>query len=530
MRGRRSLFIPFLLAASFVASGGARAAQAPQAGAAPPEVRAVWVDAFHEGIRTAAEAEALVEAATRAGLNTLIVQVRRRGDALYLSPFEPPLDDPAYDPTFDGLAHIVTVAHRAGLKVHAWVNAMPVWRDEAPPRDARHVFNAHGTSAEGDARWLTAAPDGETRFPVGYFLEPGHPDAAAHLVKVYLDIATRYDVDGIHFDYIRYPETEGQPQGAGAGVGYNAVNLARFQRAHRRRDVPDPADAQWIAWRRAQVTALVRRVYLEVKAVKPALVVSAALIPWGRPPASDDRFAESAPMQRIYQDWQGWLRDGLLDMALPMNYARETDEVVRGWFDGWIAFEKRNTSGRHLVVGLGGYRNPPAATLAQVARVRAPEGPHRAHGVSLFSYAAPVAAPPRPDAPAEPPSLSVTPASTPARLAFLAEGADGAPGPFAAPAPVPAMPWIDAPVEGMLAGTLTGPREAVDGRVIAFKRTGGFSWFRRPTKLPADGNGFFGTARLRPGRYKVWVDGQRGGRVEAQVEAGRVARVALPTM
>ena len=92
------------------------------------------------------------------------------------------------------------------------------------------------------------------------------------------------------------------------------------------------------------------------------------------------------------------------------------------------------------------------------------------------------------------------------------------------------MPWIDAPVEGMLAGTLTGPREAIDGRVVAFKRAGGFSWFRRSTKLTADGNGFFGAARLRPGRYKVWVDGPRGGRIEAQVEAGRVARVALPAI
>jgi uncharacterized lipoprotein YddW (UPF0748 family) len=126
MRGRRSSFLPFIAAMSLVVAGGAAAAQAPQAGTASPEVRAVWVDAFHEGIRTAAEAEALVEAATRGGLNTLIVQVRRRGDALYLSPIEPPLDDPAFDPTFDGLAHIVAVAHRAGLKVHAWVNAMPV--------------------------------------------------------------------------------------------------------------------------------------------------------------------------------------------------------------------------------------------------------------------------------------------------------------------------------------------------------------------------------------------------------------------
>src|SRR5688500_2181106 len=103
----------------------------------PPELRALWVDAFHEGIRSAREADELVAAARRANLNTLIVQVRRRGDALYTKGVEPPLDDPAFDPSFDALAYIVDAAHRAGLEVHAWVNAMPVWRDEAPPKDPR---------------------------------------------------------------------------------------------------------------------------------------------------------------------------------------------------------------------------------------------------------------------------------------------------------------------------------------------------------------------------------------------------------
>lgn len=527
MRPSRILVHLALIALSLVATGASAFAQAAAGVAGPVERRALWVDAFHAGIRTPDEAKDLVAAARQAGLNTLFVQVRRRGDTLFASPLEPPLDDPAYDPAFDALAHVVPLARAAGIEVHAWINAMPVWREDTPPRDARHVFVRHGVSAAGEERWLTSAPDGTMRFPVGYFLDPGHPDAAAHLARVYLDVATRYDVDGIHFDYIRYPETDQPSAGAGAPVGYNAVSLARFQRATGRRDVPEPGDGRWIAWRRDQVTALVRRVYLEVKAVKPSIVVSAALIPWGRPPAADDRFDESAPMQRVFQDWQGWLREGILDMAVPMNYARETDDRVRGWFGGWIAFEKRNTHGRHLVVGLGAYRNTPADTIAQVARVRAPEGPHRAQGVSFFSYAVPVTAPPAGAAPAEPPSLAVTPATSPARLAFLVEGTGEGPGPFATAATVPPMPWIARPATGMLAGTIAGPREAVDGRRVSLKRTGAFAWFRRQATIAADGNGFFGLTALRPGRYRVWVEGQPGGRETVRVERGRVARVAL---
>src|SRR5688572_19219181 len=78
------LLLPLVLAFGVVA--GAQ-------GQDPPELRALWVDAFHEGIRSPAEADTLIAAARRANINTLIVQVRRRGDALYTKTVEPPLDD-----------------------------------------------------------------------------------------------------------------------------------------------------------------------------------------------------------------------------------------------------------------------------------------------------------------------------------------------------------------------------------------------------------------------------------------------------
>lgn len=120
----------------------------------------MWIDAFHAGIRSPDEVRQLVADATRIHVNTLIVQVRRRGDALYAGGIEPPLDDPNYDPSFDALAAVITAAHAAGLQVRAWINAMPVWRDEAPPKDPRHVFNQHGPAAAGEACWLTGGRDG----------------------------------------------------------------------------------------------------------------------------------------------------------------------------------------------------------------------------------------------------------------------------------------------------------------------------------------------------------------------------------
>jgi uncharacterized lipoprotein YddW (UPF0748 family) len=513
--------------------------QAQPARSMPPaaaELRALWVDAFHAGIRSPEEADRLVADARRIHVNTLIVQVRRRGDALYAGGLEPPLDDPAYQPSFDALAHVVSAAHRAGLQVHAWINAMPVWRDEAPPKDARHVFNSHGPTAAGDDCWLTGARDGTKRFPVGYFLDPGHPAARDHLVSVYLDVVRRYDVDGIHFDYIRYPETEGPALPRGSDVGYNPVSVARFQRAAGRTDVPQPDDEAWTRWRRQQVTQLIRRISIEARAIKPRIRVSAATIAWGRPPGSLADFETVAPMQRVFQEWQGWLAEGLLDLAVPMNYAREHDDRVRGWFNGWIAWEKRYKAGRQLAVGVGGYLSAPEGVLAQVARVRAPEGRARADGISFFSYYQPSMAPPAPPgAPGAavqpgstpPPQAPPPPTAAPDRLDYLVRGAGNEPPAFTGPAPVPPMPWIDRPTHGFIAGNVSDATgSAIEGRAIRVRRTG---WFRRTRRTTSDANGWFGMTKLMPGKYSVRLEDE-GGRplptsAEVTVAAGIVARV-----
>jgi uncharacterized lipoprotein YddW (UPF0748 family) len=513
-------------------------------------LRALWVDAFHAGIRSPEEAAQLIADARRIHINTLIVQVRRRGDALYTGGLEPPLDDPNYDASFDALAHIVEKAHAAKLQVHAWLNAMPVWRDETPPKDARHVFNLHGPAATGENGWLTSARDGRQKFPVGYFLDPGHPQAQNHLVSVYLDIVKRYDVDGIHFDYIRYPETDGPALPRGSDVGYNPVSVARFQRATGRTDIPLPDDGGWIRWRRQQVTQLMRRISIEARAINPRIKVSAAAIPWGRPPTTLADFENVAPMQRIFQNWQGWLAEGLLDLAVPMNYAREHDERVRGWFNGWIAWEKRYKADRQLAVGIGGYLSAPEGVLAQVVRVRSPEGRARADGVSFFSYFSPSLRPTPPagsSAPATQPAAGAaaaaqtrpavapaapappTQAGEPDRLDFLERGVGNVRPAFTAPAPVPAMPWIERPTQGFIAGTVVdAATHAVEASTIRIRRTG---WFRKTRRTTTDANGWFGMTRISPGKYQVRLE-DRGGkagreRVEVIVKAGGVSRATL---
>ena len=202
-------------------------------------------------------------------------------------------------------------------------------------------------------------------------------------------------------------------------------------------------------WRRDQVTNLVRRVSIEAKAINPRIKISAALIPWGQPPTNESDFEDAAPMQRIFQNWHQWLKDGLLDLGVPMNYATETDERVRGWFDGWIRWEKSHPHGRQLAVGLGAYRNTPAATLAQVARARADDGGRRVVGCRSSPTPCPCSRPPS----SQGPICRRFRSQAATGWRFLPKASTVRRGVFARPAPVPAMPWIVKPETGWIAGT-----------------------------------------------------------------------------
>lgn len=500
-----------LFVALTVLLSSAIAAQAaktgPSASTARPEIRALWVDGFNPGIRTREEAGQLIADAKRAGINTLFVQVRRRGDSLYRQSIEPPVEDFVIAADFDPLKNIIEAAHKEGITVHAWMNVMTVWKKQAPPSAADHIFNLHGPmAAEGD-NWLTASPTGSTVFPVGYFLDPGHPGAADHLVRTYANLARKYDVDGIHLDYIRYPETE-EKLPAGSGVGYNPVSIERFRRFTGRSDTPAPGDVQWMEWRRQQVSQLVRRIYLEVKAVNPRIEVSAATIAWGQPPVKS--FATSAPMQLVYQDWNGWLKAGFLDMAVPMNYSRESDPKTSAYFTGWIGWEKKHKFGRQLVVGVGSYLNSADGTLSQIQRVRKPEGRNTADGMSFFSYASLVRAGERPNTTA---------------LSALYTGSAA---PFSVTVPPGTPAWLQQPDYGWLAGVARDrDGKPLDTVQVQVRRAGWFP-FRRSTKVLTDGNGFFGLSGLKPGRYQIELQ-NRGARVKSSTEitAGKVQRLEL---
>ena len=472
------------------------------------EFRGVWVHAFAPGAKTPAEIDQLIERVLAANANAVIVQVGRRGDAYYHRGLQPRTEDPAVPPDFDALQYLIERAHAAPqrIEVHAWLTTLAAWnvRLGAAPASPDHVFNRHGPSQAGPDDWFSRRYDGARTAADDYYLDPGHPDAVDYVAALYAMLARNYEVDGIHLDRVRYPEVAAAP-GVRAEWGYNPVAVARFQAATGRTDVPPPDDAAWSDWRRRQVTGLVRKIYLHAVAARPRVKVSAATIPWGPGPASLEQYARTETYRRVLQDPIGWLREGILDIDIPMNYDREHNATERAWFRQWVEFEKDHQYGRHVVIGPGWYLNTIGGSLAQVRAARAPSrAGQRARGVCGYSY--------------QGTNSEGRPFSEMARALTQPSEYDPENTPvFARKVPMPVLPWKTRPARGHLMGTVRADGPPADGLEVSLSGP-------EPRTAVTDGRGWFGAVDLLPGTYRVSAGGAS---VTVEVRAGEVAEVSL---
>ena len=331
------------------------------------QLRGLWVDAYGPGFKSPQEIDTLVSDAKALGLNALFVQVVRRGDCYCLRSKLPVSDDPALTPGFDPLALLLERAHAAGIQVHAWVVTLALWGADAPPTSPEHVYNLHGPNAPSGESWLNLRYDGVTRPERDVYLDPGVPAVADYLSAAVVSLAQNYDLDGVTFDRLRYPDfnLDDAPS-----WGYNGVSLARYAAETREETgavgLPHPSDPTWTVWRRRQLSLLERRLYLELKRANPALWVGSATVAYGAPPES---FANSVAHRLVLQDWAGWLKNGFLDLNIPMNYKRFGDAREEKWFQAWNRYAPTLTSGGVTAVGLGLYQNEPTEVQAQVEDV-----------------------------------------------------------------------------------------------------------------------------------------------------------------
>lgn len=349
----------------------------PAPNAASParqEMRGLWV--VRDSLTSPASIRNVVAMASAHHFNALFVQVRGRGDAYYQSALEPRAEELSKQPRdFDPLAETLRRAHARGLQVHAWLDTCLVWSKARHPYYGSHVVNQHPDwiARDGKNRYsLRERPDCE-----GAFLTPANLAARRHIHDVFVDVARRYDIDGIHFDYVRYPNSTFDYSDAALGrfklemqSSLTSAQVAYLARRGRRDRLvyPHTFPAQFQEFRRRQVTELVAGISQDVKALKPWLVVSAAV------------FADSKDARTTRgQDWKAWLQRGYLDAVLPMAYGASTPKVAAQIAD---AVACAHSAGRYAYAGLGAWHIPAASTVAKIGAARS----LGAQGTVLFSY------------------------------------------------------------------------------------------------------------------------------------------------
>lgn len=367
------------------------------------EFRAMWIDAWGTGFLDATQTTQLIANARSNNFNAVVVQMRRRGDAFYniLAPSNDPKTT-AISAGYDALQDVITKAHdtsggKKRLEVHCWVTTHVIWPDGALPSNPNHVVNLH-------PEFLTQNSAGEQVLAEGRYLDPGHPGATLWNYIMATNIVRRYDIDGFHWDYIRYPQQDS---------GFNPTAVARYNAEFGLTGQPAPASAQFSDWRRRQVTDFLRWANADLLAYKPNLVISCAVF-GSRSDAFNARF----------QDWAAWNNEGIIDICMPMGYTASYS-LMQSRVDD--AFTHQGV--RRVYSGQGAYLNIIADTVAQLAYIRSKP----LLGSVIYSYRTP----------------NSGTADIPGSLAYIRTNHQPA------WVDVPAIPWKASPTKGIVRGSVT---------------------------------------------------------------------------
>ena len=281
------------------------------------EVRAVWlttiggIDWPHSYAQSARSIERqkeelrqTLDRLRQAGINTVLLQTRIRGTVIYPSAYEPwdgcLSGQPGRSPGYDALAFAIDECHRRGMELHAWVVTIPVGK----------------WTGKGCTSLRKRYPNLIKKIGTDGYMDPENAQTARYLADICGEITDHYDIDGIHLDYIRYPETW-------------TLKVSR-QRG------------------REYITSIVEAISQRVKKAKPWVKMSCS--PIGK---YDDLTRYWSHGWNAYttvcQDAQGWLRRGLMDELFPMMYFRDNN------FYPFAIDWAEESAGRIVVPGLGIY-------------------------------------------------------------------------------------------------------------------------------------------------------------------------------
>lgn len=283
----------------------------------PAEMRAVYVATYD--LNTQSKCDTIISNVLSANINAVFVEVRARADSYYY----PNREDSTYSNSeprgelysitpsdLDVLQYFIDKCHNATqpVEVHAWCTTFNSWNRSYSPSSPEHVYNKH-------PEWISENIDGVTfTYDDDAPLDPGIPEVHDHIYNVFMDIVRNYDIDGIHFDYIRL---------LSSNSGYDSVAKAQFK-AETGWDIDQDndngeLDEVYEAWRRDQISQIVQRVHTQSNLEKPWVDVSAFLV----------NFSDS--IEVLGQGYNWWVAHNAIDVLHPGCYSSSTSGTIEDW-------------------------------------------------------------------------------------------------------------------------------------------------------------------------------------------------------
>lgn len=261
-----------------------------------------------------------------AGCNAVIFQVRPQSDAFYPSHLEPWsrfLTDGGKSPIpeWDPLQFMIDESHARGMELHAWLNPYRVTSSAKQILPKNHIYHKH-------PEWFVKY-DGKTYF------DPGQPESREFITEVVMDIVSRYDVDGIHFDDYFYPYPV---------KGKEFPDSKSYAKYGKGKKIGD--------WRRENVDLLIEGIHKKIAAKKPWVIFGVSPFGIWRNKSTDPRGSDTNGLQNydaLYADVLLWAEKGWVDYLLPQLYwdlehkSASYLTLVEWW--------NRNAGKRHVFVG-----------------------------------------------------------------------------------------------------------------------------------------------------------------------------------
>lgn len=320
----------------------------------------IWITRWD--YQSSADVRQAIADAASIGITDVYWQVRGQADAYYPSTKEPwGIELLKYNPnppSFDPFEIAIDECKYHNLRIHAWVNVMPLWRGKEPPIDRTHIYHTN-------PEWRLRDEKGEgQKLHDGYIVvNPVLDQVHDHIVGVIRDIVKRYDIDGVHLDYVRYLADEVKPEQLMPG---DPVSRALYAKQTGKSSDPQSiVRTHYKRWIASRISTLVARIEDESINNKRGVRLSAAV--WRRPDLASGRYL---------QDAADWVNQGSMDAIMPMIYT-DKNEQYRSDLASWQAVVEQ----KRVVPGIGVYKhNQPSQTIYQTAI-----GDPRRFGV--FAYA-----------------------------------------------------------------------------------------------------------------------------------------------